>query len=400
MKDRLKSEEIDKFRENYRKSGKKKKGELLEAFCSLKGCHRKHAIRLFSRKIAGRPKKPGKRGAKSKYDFPEFITALKALYHVTDRMCARLLHGAIKDWLPAVEKRKGQLSEDVKAKLLTVSARTIERLLHQHKLKFPKTKCGTKPGTIKREQIPIRQGVWQESRPGFMEADTVAHCGNSLSGFFNWTLTMTDIATHWTECRAVWHKWSKGVVLAVMDVEKSLPFRILGFDCDNGGEFINNHLIKYYTEDHPRKNIIQFTRSREYRKNDNAHVEQRNWSHPRQLFFRERLDFQELTELMNDIYSKEFSLLRNHFYPTLKLDHKIMVLSRYRRIYGDAITPYRRVLNSPDVSEEEKDTLIKIHQSLDPIDLKYNLDSKLKSFWRKLRTLMSNCNPQIKDYAA
>jgi len=296
-------------------------------------------------------------------------------------MCSVLLKGAVVHWLPAIEARHGAFESDSKAKLLKISPRTIERLLCKYKIKFPKPKCGTKPGTMLRTEIPIRQGVWDEFRPGFMESDTVAHGGESTRGQFVWSLTMTDIATHWTEIRAVWHKAMQGVVAAVQDIESAIPFELLGFDCDNGGEFINNYLIRYFTEDHPRKNIIQFTRSREYEKNDNAHVEQRNWSHPRQLFFRERLDFYELTDLMNDIYRNEFSLLRNHFYPTLKLDRKMMILSRYRRKYGDPITPYDRVVASPFVSAERKKNLTVIHATLNPLELKERLDAKLRKFW-------------------
>jgi hypothetical protein len=315
-------------------------------------------------------------------------------------MCSVLLKGAIPLWLLAVEKRCGGFSLETKEKLLKVSARTIERLLTEHKAKFPKAACGTKPGKLKREEIPIRQGIWEESRPGFLESDTVAHCGESMMGMFNWTLTMTDIATHWTECRAVWHKGSQGVVCGVKDIEKSLPFELLGFDCDNGGEFLNRYLIRYFTEDHPRKHLIQFTRSREYRKNDNAHVEQRNWSHARQMFYRERLDFYELTELMNDIYRNEFSLLRNHFYPTLKLDRKVMILSRYRRIYKDALTPYARVMKSVFIPDATKDALRQFHESLDPIELKQRLDEKMKRFWKMLRTLRIKRQTQDSTHAA
>ncbi len=208
-----------------------------------------------------------------------------------------------------------------------------------------------------------------------------------MQGTFAWSLTMTDIASHWTEIRAVWHKAAQGVVDGVKDIESAIPFSLLGFDCDNGGEFINKYLIKYFTEDHPQKNILQFTRSREYKKNDNAHVEQRNWSHPRQLFFRERLEHFELVEIMNDIYKNEFSSLRNHFYPTLKVDHKLMIMSRAKRIYGKALTPYERIITSPHLPRELKDALRAKHAALNPIKLKQQLDVKLKKFWTAVRQL-------------
>lgn len=387
MKRTISEEGLLRFRDRYRQAGRRRKGELLTSFCELTGCHRKSATRILGRQSPGRPCKGKKRGRKSRYDSPEFVEALKLFYRVTDRMCSVLLKGAIVHWMPSIERRRGVFDEKVKSDLLRISARTIERVLQAHKAKFPKPACGTKPGKLKREEIPIRQGIWEESRPGFLESDTVAHCGESMSGMFNWTLTMTDIATHWTECRAVWHKGAKGVVESVKSIEKSLPFELLGFDCDNGGEFLNQHLIRYFTEDHPRKHIIQFTRSREYRKNDNAHVEQRNWSHARQMFYRERLDFYELTDMMNDIYQNEFSLLRNHFYPTLKLDRRVMVLSRYRRIYKEALTPYERVIASPVIDKDAKEQLQQLHNSLDPIDLKQKLDRKMKVFWQRLRAM-------------
>lgn len=378
---------FERFRLRYLRAGRKQKSEMLQSFCELTSCHRKHAIRLLRKREPGRPSEQQRRGRKSRYGSLEFINTLKALYRVTDRMCSVLLKGAIPLWLPAVEKHRGAVSEETREKLLQVSARTIERLLRAHKAKFPKPKCGTKPGTIKREEIPIRQGIWEERHPGFLEADTVAHCGTSLMGQFVWTLDMTDIATHWTECRAVWHKAAQGVVSAVQEIENALPFELLGFDCDNGSEFLNRYLIKHFTVDHPRKHIIQLTRSREYRKNDNAHVEQRNWSHPRQLFFRERIDFIPLVEVMNDIYRNEFSHLRNHFYPTMKLDEKVMVLSRYRRVYRGAVTPYERVMNSTDVPEARKDALRAVHETLDPITLRQELERKLRRFWRLLAAL-------------
>lgn len=372
---------FERFKARYMRAGRREKTEMLSHFSELIGCHRKHATRLMKGGEPGRPRNPRKRGPKSKYDFPDVVRGLKLLYKATDQMCSVLLKGAIPHWLPAIELKHGNFEPDVRAKLLKISPRTIERILCKHNIKFPKPKCGTKPGTILRTEIAVRQGIWDECRPGFMESDTVAHGGPSMHGQFVWSLTMTDIATHWTENRAIWHKAMRGVVSAVQDIEQTIPFDLLGFDCDNGGEFINNYLIRYFTIDHPRKNIIQFTRSREYEKNDNAHVEQRNWSHPRQLFHRERLDFYELTDVMNDIYRNEFSQLRNHFYPTLKLDRKMMVLSRYRRKYGDPVTPYDRVLASPHVSDAHKEKLQAVHLTLNPLALKQTLDAKLRKFW-------------------
>lgn len=387
MKQIIEGQCLERYRQRYLRAGRVEKSKMLTDFCELTSCHRKHATRLFRKREAGRPTNSAKKGPKSRYDFPEIVRGLKLVYKATDQMCSVLLKGAMRHWLPAVEGEYGVFSPEVHDKLLIMSARTMERLLCLHNIKFPKSKGGTKPGTIKRTEIPIRQGIWDEDRPGFMESDTVSHGGASSQGEFAWSLTMTDIASHWTENRAVWHKGARFVVEAVKDIEEQIPFDLLGFDCDNGGEFINRYLIKYFTEDHPAKNIIKFTRSREYHKNDNAHVEQRNWSHPRQLFFRERLDQQALIDVMNDIYKNEFSLLRNHFYPTLKIDHKIMIMSRAKRVYGKALTPYERIITSPHIDKEDKDLLRAKHATLNPIKLKQQLDIKLKNFWTLLRKL-------------
>lgn len=378
---------LEKYRERYRRAGRKRKSELLTEFCEFTGWHRKSATRALGKQKPGRPAKAQKRGRKSRYDRPEFVRALKRLWFVTDQMCSKLLKEAIPEWLPWVEDADGAFASDVREDLLRISPATIDRILKPSRVKYGKSLSGTKPGSMLRTEIPVRAGIWEEELPGFMEADTVAHCGNSLAGCFTWSLTMTDIATHWTENRAVWHKAAKVVVEQVRDIEGALPFELRGFDCDNGGEFINRYLVKYFTEDHPRRNLIQFTRSRPYRKNDNAHVEQRNWSHPRQLFGRERLEYKELVELMNDLYSTEFSLLRNHFHPTMKLAAKVRTNSRYRRQYGKPLTPYQRVMASPAVSHEAKERLEAQHQALNPLALRASLDAKLKRFWKRYKAL-------------
>jgi hypothetical protein len=384
---RVSEQFIESYRERYRRASRKRKSELLTDFCEFTAWHRKAATRRLGKRAAGRPSKAARRGRKSRYDRKEFVEALKRIWFLTEQMCSKLLRGAIPEWLPHVEQEYGRLSDDVREDLLRISPATIDRLLKPTRVKFAKSPSGTKPGTMLRTEIPIRAGIWEEEHPGFLEADTVAHCGNSMAGCFVWSLTMTDIATHWTENRAVWHKGAKGVLEAVQDIENMLPFPIRGFDCDNGGEFVNRYLVKYFTEEHPRKNLIQLTRSREYRKNDNAHVEQRNWSHPRQLFGRERFDFFELVTLMNDIYRNEFSLLRNHFYPTMKLKEKLRLNSRYRRKYHHPVTPYLRVINSGILSDEQQHKLINIHRELNPLALRRALESKLNKFWHLYRKL-------------
>ncbi|HOX15913.1 MAG TPA: hypothetical protein PLP18_07280 [Smithellaceae bacterium] len=191
-------------------------------------------------------------------------------------------------WLPKYSDHFGQLAEDILKALSAISPASIDRILKPVRIQYQKRgKSTTKPGTLLRKQIPINTNQWDESRPGYLEADTVAHCGDSLMGMFAYTVDFVDIATGWTEQRAVWGKGEKGVLEQIQDVEKMLPFPLLGFDSDNGSEFLNYHLQRHFSD---RKQPIHFTRSRAYHKDDNAHIEQKNWTHVRQWLGYQRLD--------------------------------------------------------------------------------------------------------------
>ena len=377
-----KEEWFKRFKDRYRKAGRVRKSQLLDEITDLHGIHRKAAIRLLSAKKRGRKPEGKKRGRKSKYDSPDFLRALRLVWKETDYMCSRLLYSAMADWVPSAERHHGAFSSEVRELLYAISVPTIDRRLKPYRAK---AKGGTKPGSLLKTEIPIQGCVWDQEIPGFMEADTVAHCGNSMQGLFVWSLTLTDIATQWTECRAVWHKTASGVVEQIKDIEAHLPFLLRGFDCDNGSEFLNNYLVSYFSEKKRKYIDFAFTRSRPYRKNDNAHVEQKNWTHPRRLYQRQRLDAFKLIAPMNDLYTHEFSLLRNHFYPTLKIERKIMVKSRYKRIYGDPKTPYQRVLESNHVDDDTKQKLMKVHDSLDPIELSRTIQAKLKGIQKSLK---------------
>ncbi|MBK7381240.1 MAG: hypothetical protein IPJ03_20035 [Ignavibacteriales bacterium] len=190
------------------------------------------------------------------------------------------------------------------------------------KLKSKYKKFGlstTKPGSLLKKQVPIKLNQWDESRPGFIEADTVAHCGNSVSGQFVYTLNIVDIATGWTEQRALWGKGKRGVFEALKDIRRLLPFKILGFDCDNGGELLNYMLLEYFAN---KKQPVQYTRSREYKKNDNAHIEEKNWTHVRQFIGYQRFDKIQTVGLLNDLYLTEWRLYLNFFIPSFKLIEK------------------------------------------------------------------------------
>lgn len=304
------------------------------------------------------------------------------IWLATDQMCSKKLKVVLPVWLPFYEEGYGQLSQEVRERLLKMSHATIDRLLKPNKAKYKRRGLsGTKPGTLLKNQIPIRTDNWDITKPGFCEADTVAHCGNSLVGDFVWSLTMTDIFSGWTENRALWGKGSDGVLTQVKDIEKKLPFSLLGFDCDNGSEFLNYHLIRYFSN-RPKSRLVQFTRSRPYRKNDNAHVEQKNWTHVRQLLGYDRFGNKAMVSLLNDLYSNECSLLKNYFSPVMKLISKERIDSKYRKKYDAPQTPYQRLLSCSDIPITDKQSLINTYKSLNPFVLRKSIEAKLKGIFK------------------
>ncbi len=378
------------IRSRYWRARKKVKVTILDEFCAVCGYHRKYAIRLLNQR--GKARKKRRPGRKPIYASPELLTALKRIWFASDQMCSKKLKAAIPLWLPYYETVYKPLTPETQGKLLLVSAATIDRLLKPVRVVHGrKGLSGTRPGTLLKNQIPIRTHFWDVSQPGFMEADTVAHCGNSLAGSFIWSLTMTDIHTTWTESRATWDKGAEGVLAQIQDIEDRLPFALQGFDCDNGSEFLNWHLLRYFT-DHP--SVTSFTRSRPYKKNDNAHVEQKNWSHVRQLFGYDRFEDRQILPLMNDLYANEWSLYQNHFCPSMKLKEKKRINSKYFKKYDPPRTPYDRVMASEHVSDKTKEHLQTVHESLNPFILKKNIEKKLRVIFKKVK-VTSNVRQRI-----
>lgn len=366
--------------QRYVEASRAEKGIILGEFCANCHYHRKHAIRLLSGKASTVKKKAGRRAI---YRSAPLLRALKRIWLASDQMCSKRLVAAIPLWLPFYEQSYGKLSEEVHRKLLSISAATIDRALAPTRAKTRgRGLCTTKPGSLLRNQIPIRTHNWDINQPGFMEADTVAHCGNSLSGNFIWSLTLTDIYSGWTESRATWNNGATGVIEQIKNIEASLAFQLRGFDCDNGSEFLNHHLLRFLADHKPR---VKFTRSRPYKKNDNAHIEQKNWSYVRQLLGYDRLDNPELVQPINDLYAKQWSLLQNHFCPTLKLKQKQRINSKYYKTYHTPMTPYQRLIESPHLSNESKDQLKKQHLSLDPFRLKQQIDKHAKAIFTIVR---------------
>lgn len=371
---------LKEIRSRYRRSPRQAKSRILDEFCAVCGYHRKYAIRLLHQPVKRARRRIGRPPV---YGSKELLTALKRIWFATDQMCSKRLVAVLALWLPFYRDAYEPLSPETEQQLRTLSAATIDRLLKAHRVRAGKGRCTTKPGTLLKNQIPIRTDHWDVTEPGFVEADTVAHCGNSLAGDFIWSLTLTDINSGWTENRATWNHGAQGVVTQIRDIEARLPFVLQGFDCDNGSEFLNYHLVRYFTEQ--RDKPVPFTRSRPYHKNDNAHVEQKNWSHVRQLFGYDRLERRELVSLMNALYANHWSAYQNHFCPTLKLLEKTRINSKYRKRYEPPKTPYQRLLESEHISAEAKEQLRAVHQSLNPFEIKRSIEQKLQTIFKAVK---------------
>ena len=380
---------LEAFREKYHRASRKGKGEILEEVCKLLDCHRKHAIRVLKKRPPGR--KPGgqKRGRKPRYDTPEFLRALHRVRRVMEFRNAEVMKKNMPEWLPFIEEHYGEFEPSIREKLLSISASTIKRYIQRLRDQGGKGLTSTRPGSILRNSIPIRvESFWDESIPGRMATDTVAHCGNTTEGQYAHSLDMVDPVTHWSAQRATWGKGSGGVLDQTKDIEEALPFPLTGIHVDSGSEFINYHFLRYFAP--PRRgDPFMLTRSRPNQKNDNCYVEQKNWSVVRRYFGYDRFDFAELVPLMNDLYRNELYLYLNHFCRTFKLSEKVAIKSRYRRIYGEPETPYERVLKSPHVAAETKERLFERHRDLDPVGLKLAIEEKLKKFFALYRRLLA-----------
>jgi hypothetical protein len=367
-----KREYLGQIRSRYHRAGRVHKGKILDEYCQVCGYDRKYAIK----RLAADPRRGRRKaGRKPRYDPEQLLPVLKQVWLASDQMCSKRLCAALPQWLPHLTS----LGAASKTQLLSLSPATLDRLLKPVRVRYPgKGLGGPKPGTLLKHQIPIRTGNWDITRPGFIEADTVAHGGNSLAGDFVWSLVFTDIFSGWTQLRAVWNKGAAGIQEQIADLEKQTPFALQGFDCDHGSEFLNYPLLNYFTQ---RQQPVAFTRSRPYHKNDNAHVEQKNWTHVRQLLGWERIENPRLVGWINDLYRTEWSAYQNFFCPSLKLVSKTRVRSRYVKRYDRPQTPYARLLQSPHVSPQNKHQLQTTYATLNPFALKKIIELKLKKIF-------------------
>src|SRR5438552_3027588 len=367
-------EYLERMRERYQGAGREEKGRLLDEVCEVTGYHRKAVIRRL-RRPAGRGRRR-RRGRPVRYG-PEVVGALRAIWTAAGYPWSLRLKALLPAWLPWARRRL-RLTPVLEAALQRISPRQIDRRLQPYKRDLRTRLYGrTKPGTLLKHHIPIQTERWSTTAPGFTEIDLVSHSGDCADGEFIHSLNVTDIHTTWVETRAVMGKGEARVQQALEAMRAVLPFRLHGIDSDNGSEFINNHLYRYC-----QAHQIQFTRGRPYKKDDNAHIEQKNWTHVRKLVGYHRYDTPSAVAALNDLYGHELRLFQNLFLPSVKLLRKERVGARQRRRYDAPRTPLERVQACPTAHRPVVAQLVALRDRLDPFALAATIDHKLDRLLR------------------
>ena len=354
---------------------------LVSEFCAASGYERKYALKLLGGKRGG----PGgrKRGRRGKVYGAAEKAVLKKIWLASEQPCGKRMKAVLALWLPAYERREGELAPPVRAKLLKISAAQIDRLLRADKLKARRR---PRPGSGAMAQVPLRQRPATADEPGWVQMDTVWHCGESTRGSFVCSLTAVDTCTQWTELRAMWNHSERAVVGRLGQIEAALPFELKGAHTDNGSEFLNWSLWRYLRE---RPRPVEQTRSRPYRKNDNAHAEQKNRVLIRQFTGYERMDFIELAAALDDLLQL-WSLWNNLFCPTLKLLEKRREGARWLKVYeARPRTPCQRLLEHAAVAPAAKEQLRGLLERYDPFTLRAEIEASHRRFqdlWTSLKT--------------
>lgn len=354
----------------YQGSEREAKQHILNEFCSTTGYNRKYAIWKLNGPCP--PPHPQARQVRNRaYHYKDrTLKLIERIWREAGFPCSQRLKAIIPDWMPAI-RREFNTSPELQEQILAISARQIDRRLKKRKRQERRRLYGrTKPGRFLKHHIPIRTVHWNIKTPGYCEVDLVSHSGNNAAGLFAYSVNLTDIFTGWVETRAVLGKGEQGVVAAIEHMRQALPFPLLGLDCDNGSEFINAHLQRYCQLHH-----IEFTRARPYCKEDNAHIEQKNWTHVRRLVGWERYDTIQAVTALNSLYAEELSVMMNLFQPSAKLKKKVLVGSRLRRYYDPPQTPLARLLAHRGSQRFEK--LLKLKTSLNPFQLSHTITRKI-----------------------
>ncbi len=376
MSQRSKKELSEEIYPRYLKAKKAEKKRILDEFIAATGYHRKYAIRILKH---GRPRRSNKKHGLPKVYRGEVVVALEQIWEVCGRICSKQLHPFLPEMVKVLERcGELQLPAETKRLLLQMSSATIDRCLGLARFEHPSHGLSTtKPGSLLKKAIPVRTFTpWDEDKPGFLEIDLVAHCGGSVEGQYINTLTCVDLSTGWIECLAVHHRTQQAIFEAIRSMRTRLPFLLLGLDSDNGGEFINALLYQYCLSEE-----ITFTRSRPYQKNDQAHVEQKNWSVVRRLIGYDRFETEEEYLLLQSIYT-DLRLYANFFQPVLKLVSKEHVDKKLIKRYDTVATPYQRVLAANEIPFETKARLTNLYVQLNPVHLRTTIDEKVAKLWK------------------
>jgi len=358
----------------YRKASKGIKQIILNECCSNTGYNRKYAIRKLNGPTPAKTNTIHRRRRGYTYG-PEVVSMLSAVWEAAGYPCSARLKALLQLWLPWIRKQF-RLKQRVEKQLLSISARQMDRRLKDKKAQVGRRMYGrTKPGTLLKHHIPIRTDNWDVKTPGWTEVDTVSHSGNCAEGKFAYTINQTDILTTWVESRAVLGEDVR--VEGLDEMAHALPFPLKGLDSDNGSEFVNWHVWRYC-----KRNKIQPFRGRPYKKDDNAHIEQKNWTHVRKLMGWDRYDTQEAVDGMNDLYRNELRLFMNLFMPSIKLLRKERIGSRVKRVYDKPQTPFQRVIASKQGDPVKIAELQKLSATLNPFDLTKTIENKLDRLFK------------------
>jgi hypothetical protein len=362
----------------YRQASLRQKGRILDEFCANCGYHRKYAIRLLNGPPPGPRARHRQRPRGVTYG-PRLLSILRAVWEAADYPWSVRLQALLPEWMPWI-RRRFSLSPELEGQMLRISPRSIDYRLRPYKRQLRRRLYGrTKSGTLLKHHIPLKTDRWDVQQPEFTDIDLVAHSGSSAAGDFGHSLNLTDIHTTWTETRAVLGKGQEGVRRALEEMRQALPFVLQGIDSDNSSELINAHLYRYC-----QAQQIQFTRGRPYQKDDNAHIEQKNWTHVRRLLGYLRYDSPQAVEALNDLYRNELHLFQNLFLPSVKLERKVRVGSRLRRRYQAPQTPFQRLGASPSagVYPDRWADLQRLRESLDSFALSQAIQSKLQRIFQ------------------
>jgi hypothetical protein len=365
----------------YKSASKNEKSIILTEFCSVCNLSRKYAIRLLKSGLMPRLNRPGPRII---YDPKVLLKPIEWLWGQMGEINSKKMQAALPEWLEFIHTTEASPLFTIEAVMLLeqISASSLERLLKFIRQKRNKGLSGTRPAKKFLSSVPIQAKDWNVTAPGTVQADTVAHCGTTLLGSYAHSITVTDIFSGWTENRSIWTKGQESLINQMFDIEETLPFLITTFKSDNGTEFMNHRLMAYFNE---RNRPVKMVRSRPYKKDDNCYVEQKNFTHVRELFLYDRIDNKELVEWMNEIYKEIWNPLQNFFIPSTKLLRKTRVGSRIKKQFEKAKTPYQRIMDSDSVTQEQKEKLKAIKESLNPFNLNKALDLEIRSFFQAVR---------------